>query len=71
MLPPSPHRPSSSLRTLIACQAAVWRAGRGLVPPRGFEPLISALKGPRPRPLDDGGTHRPIVGHGESASNQV
>ena len=25
------------------------------VPPRGFEPLISALKGRRPRPLDDGG----------------
>jgi hypothetical protein len=28
-----------------------WR----VVPPRGFEPLISALKGRRPRPLDDGG----------------
>ena len=27
----------------------------GLVPPRGFEPLISTLKGWRPRPLDDGG----------------
>ena len=26
------------------------------VPPRGFEPLISTLKGWRPRPLDDGGT---------------
>jgi hypothetical protein len=26
-----------------------------VVPPRGFEPLISALKGRRPRPLDDGG----------------
>ena len=25
------------------------------VPPRGFEPLISALKGRRPGPLDDGG----------------
>ena len=25
------------------------------VPPRGFEPLISTLKGWRPRPLDDGG----------------
>ena len=25
------------------------------VPPRGFEPLISALKGRRPRPLDDEG----------------
>ena len=27
-----------------------------MVPPRGFEPLISTLKGWRPRPLDDGGT---------------
>jgi hypothetical protein len=27
------------------------------VPPRGFEPLISALKGRRPRPLDDGGRY--------------
>ena len=26
-----------------------------MVPPRGFEPLISALKGRRPRPLDDEG----------------
>src|SRR4026208_1944902 len=25
------------------------------VPPRGFEPLISTLKGWRPRPLDGGG----------------
>lgn len=41
------------------------------MPPRGFEPLISALKGPRPRPLDDGGTHAPIVGHAVSASNRA
>ena len=26
-----------------------------LVPPAGFEPAISTLKGWRPRPLDDGG----------------
>ncbi|GEM_PF-6537359 len=25
-----------------------------VVAPAGFEPAISALKGPRPRPLDDG-----------------
>jgi hypothetical protein len=25
------------------------------VPPRGFEPLVSTLKGWRPWPLDDGG----------------
>ena len=30
------------------------RRQRG-VPPRGFEPLVSTLKGWRPRPLDDGG----------------
>ena len=30
-----------------------------VVPPRGFEPLISTLKGWRPRPLDDGGTRVP------------
>lgn len=29
-----------------------------MVPPRGFEPLISALKGRRPRPLDDEGEHK-------------
>jgi hypothetical protein len=29
------------------------------VPPRGFEPLISTLKGWRPRPLDDGGREGP------------
>ena len=33
------------------------------MPPRGFEPLISALKGRRPRPLDDGGSGR-CVGRG-------
>ena len=38
--------------------AAASRSGRGLVPPRGFEPLISTLKGWRPRPLDDGGMGR-------------
>src|SRR5438128_822127 len=36
-----------------------WSHGRAssaaLVPPRGFEPLISTLKGWRPGPLDDGG----------------
>ena len=32
--------------------------GPEVVPPRGFEPLISTLKGWRPRPLDDGGTGR-------------
>ena len=30
-----------------------------LVPPRGFEPLVSTLKGWRPRPLDDGGLGAP------------
>ena len=49
----------------------MWNYRESLVPPRGFEPLISALKGPRPRPLDDGGTHGPIVGHAVSASNRL
>ena len=31
------------------------RAGAFLAPPTGFEPVISAVKGRRPRPLDDGG----------------
>src|SRR5260370_1425948 len=29
------------------------------VAPAGFEPAISALKGPRPRPLDDGAVSSP------------
>ncbi len=37
-----------------ASRKAVSRKTAG-VPPRGFEPLISTLKGWRPRPLDDGG----------------
>jgi hypothetical protein len=40
--------------------AAVLRKTAG-VPPRGFEPLISTLKGWRPRPLDDGGTRGRLV----------
>ena len=32
-----------------------------LVAPAGFEPAISALKGPRPRPLDDGATLGTLV----------
>src|SRR4026209_928225 len=32
-----------------------------VVPPRGFEPVISTLKGWRPRPLDDGDADPPIV----------
>src|SRR6476469_671573 len=33
-------------------------AGSAVVPPTGFEPVISTLKGWRPRPLDDGGVRR-------------
>ncbi|GEM_PF-4778154 len=32
---------------------AIWREKE--VPPGGFEPPISALRGRRPQPLDDGG----------------
>src|SRR5450759_723911 len=35
-----------------------------LVPPSGFEPLISTLKGSCPRPLDDGGAARTAVYQG-------
>ena len=39
------------------CGPSVLRKTAG-VPPRGFEPLISTLKGWRPRPLDDEGSER-------------
>ena len=41
------------------CRTASRRTGvgtPGVVPPTGFEPVISTLKGWRPRPLDDGGS---------------
>src|SRR5438128_565408 len=34
------------------------RAATSVVAPAGFEPAISALRGLRPRPLDDGATLR-------------
>ena len=37
--------------------ATIWRE---MVPPTGFEPVISALKGRCPWPLDDGGARKPI-----------
>jgi len=40
---------------LDAAGPTVLRQKTAGVPPRGFEPLISTLKGWRPRPLDDGG----------------
>src|SRR5215204_5199721 len=69
------RQPSQRIATLSLTIVRIWtpmssigadgsrltRAGPAseLVPPRGFEPLISTLKGWRPRPLDDGGTGRP------------
>jgi hypothetical protein len=38
----------------------VGACARLLVPPAGFEPAISTLKGWRPRPLDDGGGPRGV-----------
>src|SRR5215210_5029906 len=38
-----------------------------MVPPRGFEPLISTLKGWRPRPLDDEGERRRVYQRASSA----
>jgi hypothetical protein len=37
-------------------------AARRVVAPAGFEPAISALRGLRPRPLDDGATIQLLVG---------
>src|ERR1700674_1619526 len=40
----------------VGWQSAPPATGVLEVAPAGFEPAISALKGPRPRPLDDGAT---------------
>ena len=32
-----------------------------MVPPAGFEPAVSALKGRRPKPLDDGDTYKAVT----------
>jgi hypothetical protein len=49
-------RPPDRGDRVDAADAAVPRSEKTKgVPPRGFEPLISTLKGWRPRPLDDGG----------------
>ena len=47
-------RPGGRVDRLDTGRPTVLRISAG-VPPRGFEPLISTLKGWRPRPLDDGG----------------
>ena len=54
---------------LDTARPAVPRKTAG-VPPRGFEPLISTLKGWRPRPLDDGGGRRRSLPEGPSAAAQ-
>src|SRR6476646_8446992 len=60
-LQPATEAAMAIARTRIARRArgridGLHRRRRDVVPPRGFEPLISTLKGWRPRPLDDGGT---------------
>ena len=50
--------PAAGRDRLGARGKAVLREKTAGVPPRGFEPLISTLKGWRPRPLDDGGQGR-------------
>ena len=51
-------------RRVVGPRPSGLRRSRRLVPPRGFEPLISTLKGWRPRPLDDGGPAGPsLSGH--------
>ena len=42
-----------------------------MAPPRGFEPLISTLKGWRPRPLDDGGQRPPECTRPEASGLQA
>jgi hypothetical protein len=42
--------------------AITSRDSNGGVAPAGFEPAISALRGLRPRPLDDGATIQLLVG---------
>jgi DNA invertase Pin-like site-specific DNA recombinase len=53
-------RPLARLDCVDTVRSAVLRKTAG-VPPRGFEPLISTLKGWRPRPLDDEGEAGPSV----------
>src|SRR4029078_10139320 len=69
------HRPDGSRgdrRSVPARDAGCRgpRQGFGVVPPRGFDPLISTLKGWRPRPLDDGGEGRPSVAKGPRGAAQ-
>ena len=48
---------SSARRSHSSAKRVLGRTGV-LVAPAGFEPAISALRGLRPRPLDDGATLR-------------
>ena len=50
----APHYHPIGPSSRLSRSETVLRKTAG-VPPRGFEPLISTLKGWRPRPLDDGG----------------
>jgi hypothetical protein len=49
----------SSRDHVVGTSASLLRGALVQVPPRGFEPLISTLKGWRPGPLDDGGRSAP------------
>ena len=58
------RRTASTRHAAQGCPTGLRRRGRQrrrggdrvVVPPTGFEPVISTLKGWRPRPLDDGGS---------------
>ena len=54
------ERPECGGNRVDAAGSPVLRKTAG-VPPSGFEPLISTLKGSCPRPLDDGGAARTAV----------
>ena len=51
------HEPAGRRRR-SAAQRELTALGGSSVPPVGFEPTISAVKGRRPRPLDHGGVRR-------------
>src|SRR3954465_2263594 len=50
-----PGKHSACRGLLVLYQRCRRHTNTRVVPPMGFEPTISALKGRRPRPLDDGG----------------
>jgi hypothetical protein len=57
--------------SVVVVSAVGSPSGDSPVPPAGFEPAISCVKGRRPRPLDHGGVAGPIVGRPWGRSEPV